>query len=175
MADSGSHVGARDCKGRAITFMPYNILVVDDDINNAHMIEKVIEKDGHYKAKLASSGQEAIDLITSGATQDIDLVLLDMHMPGVDGFEVIKAIKPVKPDMPIIIRSGQDDISMVAKAMKAGATDFIRKLENTEKLRECIDSAIREHVLHEGIADINKAKGGLSSFNDILAQALNEE
>src|SRR3989338_5843691 len=104
--------------------MSYNILLVDDDIGHASISQKIIERDGHYKTRFVSTGQEAIDILTNG-NNDFDLVLLDLAMPGVDGMGVLNAVKPVKPHLPIIINSGYDDVELVTKAMKAGATDFI--------------------------------------------------
>lgn len=151
--------------------MSYNILLIDDDVTHSNMMQKIIEKDGQYKTRFAHSGQEAIDLIASGAANDIDLVLLDMCMPGIDGLQVLNAVKPVKPNLPIIISSGYDDVELVTKVMKAGATDFIRKVDNAEKLRNSIASALREHVLHDEIDALKKVMSGQASFEDILGDS----
>jgi len=148
--------------------MPYNILLVDDDINHAHIAQKIIESDGHYKTRLVGSGQEAIDILTSGAVDDIDLVLLDLSMPGVNGIDVLSAVKPVNPDLPIIINSGYDDVDLVAKAMKAGAIDFVRKLDGKDKLCSSIEGALRDHVLQDAMDVLKKSAGRQVSFGDIL-------
>jgi len=151
--------------------MSYNILLVDDDRNHSFMMQKIIEKDGQYKAKLVNSGQEAIDLLAGTASSDIDLVLLDMYMPGIDGIGVINAVKPVKPNLPIIINSGCDDIDLVTKAMKAGAIDFVRKLDGSDKLRSCIENALRDHVLQDELDAIKKSMSGQATFEDILGES----
>lgn len=155
--------------------MSYNILLVDDDVVHSKMIKKVIEQDGQYKARLAVSGQEAIDLL-AGPANDIDLVLLDLCMPDIDALGIIKAIKPARPNLPIIINSGFDDVELVTQAMKAGATDFVRKMDSTEKLRTCIENALREHVLHDEMDALKKSMNGHVSFKDILgaSQLINE-
>lgn len=151
--------------------MPYNILLVDDDLNQAQIARRIIEKGGQYKAKLVGSGQEAIELLTSSIANDIDLVLLDLSMPGIDGMGVLKAVKTAKPDLPIIINSGYDDVDLVTKAMRAGAADYIRKLDGEEKLREAIANALREHVLHDEMATLKKTMSGQASFNDIMGNS----
>lgn len=154
--------------------MTYNILLVDDNLTEAQIARRVIEKGGQYKAQLVGSGQEAIDLLTHPATttaNDFDLVLLDLSMPGVDGMGVLKAVKTAKPNLPIIINSGFDDVELVTKAMKAGATDYVRKLDGEEKLRQAIATALREHVLKDEMLSLKKAMSGQASFDDILGSS----
>ncbi len=150
--------------------MTYNILLVDDDISQALIAQKFIEKDGNYRTRLVSGGQEAIDILTGNFANDIDLVLLDLAMPGVDGMDVLNAVKPVKPNLPIIINSGYDNVELITSAMKAGATDFIRKLDGNEKLQLSIENALRSHVLHDGLEMFKKSMSGQASFNDILGE-----
>lgn len=151
--------------------MSYNVLLVDDDMNQARLVQRVIEKDGQYKVRLAGSGQEAIDMLTGSAANDIDLMLLDLAMPGIDGMGVLKAVRPVKPHLPIVINSGIDDIELVTGAMKAGATDFVRKLDGEEKLKNCIASALRDLLLHDELEAMKKTMGGRVHFNDILGES----
>lgn len=151
--------------------MSYNVLLVDDDANQANIAKKIIEKDGQYKVKYAGSGQEAIDILSNVAANDIDLLLLDLCMPGVDGMDVLKAVKPIRPHLPIVISSGIDDIEMVTNAMKAGATDFVKKLDGEEKLRTAIANALREVVLHDEMEAIKKNMAGQVHFSDILGES----
>ncbi len=156
--------------------MSYNILLVDDDVNQAHIAQRIIEKDSNYKAKLVGSGQEAIELLTNPVANDIDLVLLDLAMPGIDGMGVLRAVKTAKPGLPIIINSGFNDVEHITNAMKAGAVDYISKLDGEERLRTCIATALREHVLKDEMASLKKAMTGQASFNDIMgnSQAIKE-
>ena len=75
--------------------MSYNILLVDDDVNQAHIVERVIQDKMQYKTRLVETGQEAIDVLTSKDASGIDLVLLDLSMPGIDGVDVLNAVKPI--------------------------------------------------------------------------------
>ena len=106
------------------------ILVVDDEEPNRSLLEAILDSFG-YKAELASSGAEALDKLNS----TIDLVLLDVLMPGMDGLEVTRRIRNRTDcgDVPIVIvtaLTGQQDR---LRAIAAGANDFIAKpIDKTE-------------------------------------------
>lgn len=151
--------------------MTYNILLVDDDLSQINVLEAIVEDKMKYKATVVGSGQEAIDLLTANDAQDIDLVVLDLSMPGVDGISVLNAVKPVKPNLPIIVRTGHDDIDMVVAAMKAGAADFVMKLDEPERLQTSINNALRIHVLNDELSRLKRSIGGQISFSDIIGES----
>ncbi len=100
------------------------VLVVDDDRGLLSIIERILRKD--YDVILASSGLEALDLLTASGA---DLVLLDIMMPGMDGLEVCAEIKgnPDSSDLPVIFLTGMEDEDAEEAALDAGAADFISK------------------------------------------------
>jgi DNA-binding NtrC family response regulator len=151
--------------------MSYNILLVDDDIAQAHIIERIINDKMHYKTRLVENGQHAVDLLTSTDASGIDLVLLDLGMPGMDGIEVLRAVRPIKPNLPIIVRTGFDDIDIAVDAMKAGAVDFVKKLDSPERLKRSIDGALRIHVLNNEMSIMKQAKGMGVSFESIKGES----
>lgn len=155
--------------------MAYNILLVDDDPTQARVIETIIQDKMNYNTQLLESGQEAIDLLTSGKGQDIDVVLLDLSMPGVDGISVLNAVKPVKPDLPIIVRTGYDDVDLAIKAMKAGATDFVKKVDEPERLQASINNALRIHVLNDEVSRLKRSIGKGTLFEDIIGSSRQKE
>lgn len=120
--------------------MIYNILVVDDDAAQAEMMSKLIADKMHYHTQVAHNGIEAIDILN--ANNEIDLVILDLAMPGIDGVEVLHQVKPLKPDLPFIIRSGYEDTTKVVEAMKAGAVDYIRKIDHVNHLCASIERVL---------------------------------
>jgi DNA-binding NtrC family response regulator len=152
--------------------MSYNILLVDDDVAQAHVIEQVIHDKLQYKTQLVENGQDAIDLLTSKDASGVDLVLLDIGLPGVDGIEVLNAIKPVKPNLPVIVRTGYDDLDLAVDAMKAGAVDFVQKMDPPEKLKRSIDGALRRHVLNSEMSMMKESrKGRGASFEGIIGES----
>ena len=101
-----------------------HVLVVDDDRGLLSIIEGILSKD--YEVTLAASGPEALKVLDN---RSVDLVLLDIMMPEMDGLEVCAAIKgnPVTKDLPVIFLTGMEEDDAEEKALDAGAADFISK------------------------------------------------
>jgi DNA-binding NtrC family response regulator len=151
--------------------MSYNILLVDDDATQASVVERIINDNIRYNTRIVSGGQEAIDLLTSVDSGNIDLVLLDLSMPGVDGIAVLKAVKPIRSNLPFIVRTGFDDVDMAVEAMRSGATDFVKKFDSAERLRKSIDNALRLHVLNDEMSLLKRSKKIGTCFSDIVGDS----
>ena len=100
------------------------ILVVDDDRMNLKIAERLLKNT--YDVSCVPSGEEAIGFLR---TNRPDMVLLDLHMPGMDGFEVLKQIRQVLglSDIPVIFLTADDDQKAEIKGFEEGAVDFIKK------------------------------------------------
>jgi signal transduction histidine kinase len=109
----------------ATTEAPATILVVDDEPTNVAVLERVLESAG-YQLTSASNGREALAILAQGPP---DLVLLDIVMPEIDGFEVCRQIKtsPQWCDIPVIMLTGLNDEEDYARAIACGADDFMTK------------------------------------------------
>ncbi len=101
-----------------------NILVVDDDVMNLRIAEKMLEE--RFNVGLAASGKEAIAYIEK---QCPELILLDLHMPEMDGFEVMKILSqnPATKEVPVVFLTADNDRDVEIRGFKAGAQDFITK------------------------------------------------
>ena len=103
------------------------ILVVDDDATTRLLMSAALENAG-FSAVVAASGHEALEQFS---TDRFDMVMLDVEMPGLDGYEVCTAIRAQAGDLlPIVMVTGMDDVHSVEKAYDSGATDFIAKPMN---------------------------------------------
>jgi CheY-like chemotaxis protein len=111
------------------------ILVVDDIDMNLMVIEGLIEKLGHH-ASTANSGKSAIDLALS---EDFDLILMDIHMPEIDGFEAAQQIRAKKPAQKIIALSADDPQSLPASQTNNHIDGFLLKPMSEQSLAEVID------------------------------------
>lgn len=98
------------------------ILVVDDELTVRTFLQKALDRAG-YDVALAANGQEALDMISEGG---ISLVLLDIMMPGLDGFEVLERM-PRHLNIPVIMLSGISDQATKIESLGLGADDFIEK------------------------------------------------
>ena len=128
-----------------------HILIVDDEPKNQRLIKDFLEVLGH-SSEPANDGLEALEKLTSG----FDLVLLDIMMPGMDGFEVVRHIRenPQFADIPVIMVTVLDDKETRLRAVEAGANDFINKpidrlefsvrIESLLKMKDAQD-AIKKH------------------------------
>lgn len=101
------------------------VLVVDDTPANIELMLDVLEAD--YELMVATSGQETLDLLAGGCRPD--LILLDVMMPGMDGYEVCAALKahPASRDIPVIFVTARTDPDSETRGIEAGALDFIHK------------------------------------------------
>lgn len=102
---------------------PKIILVVDDDAAIVKMLRLQLEKEGHASLA-ASTGKEAVEI---AATTGLAMVLLDLGLPDMPGFDVLAAIKKLKPGLSVIIVTGNHQESEARKAFELGALDYVTK------------------------------------------------
>lgn len=119
--------------------MPYNILLVDDD---KEFREEFRDCFDDYQIVEASNGQEALSLL--GKPNEVDLVILDVMMPGLRGTQVLKSIKEMSPGLGIIILTGHSSKDVAVEALKGHADEFIEKPMNVEKTKEIIDKLLAD-------------------------------
>ena len=117
--------------------MQKRILVVDDDTMNLKRTMIILKK--HYDVLLAESGQEALDILKN---EIIDLVLLDIAMPEMDGIQALKKIKEGNPGALVIMCSAMGQQAMVIESIQAGAKDFIVKPFQAERVLEAVKKVV---------------------------------
>jgi CheY-like chemotaxis protein len=118
-----------------------HILLVDDEHNIRMMVRLALQKDGHT-VDTAADGEEGLDKFGSGAGWD--LVLLDQRMPGLEGLEVLRQMRYYDPRARVIMATAFGTVDLAVEAMKAGATDFLRKPFTVETLRGAVRAALQE-------------------------------
>jgi two-component system sensor histidine kinase/response regulator len=130
-----------NCSSTVFTAVPDKILVVDDMFDNSFLLQVVLEQEG-YQVEIASSGIEALSKIE---TQPPSLVLLDVMMPDMDGYEVTQRIRQNNhiPFIPILLITGYDQPT-AAQGFEVGADDFIRKPVDFDLLLGRIRSILPE-------------------------------
>jgi adenylate cyclase len=137
------------------------ILVVDDNDDNRFTLSLLLETEGLEPIATANGGQEALALLSS---QKFNLVLLDMMMPGMNGDEVLKAIKdnPDTRDIPVVMISADTDTDKVGRCIELGADDYLPKPFNPTILRARVSAALRRSSLraleNEYLARIGQEK-----------------
>jgi DNA-binding response OmpR family regulator len=121
------------------------ILVVDDIEDNRTILTRHLVKQA-YEVDQARDGAEALEMAGRGS---YDLVLLDVRMPGIDGYHVLERIKsdPATRDLPVVMISAADELSMIAACIEAGAEDFLPKPFDPVILRARISASIEKKRL----------------------------
>jgi len=99
------------------------ILIVDDDKAALDSLTQVFEKEG-FETRAEQSGEAALDALRS---EDFGVVLADLRMPGMDGMDLLKAIKAIRPDTEVVIMTAFGTIEKAVEAMREGAYDFVTK------------------------------------------------
>ncbi len=138
------------------------ILIVDDEISNIEIMNAVLEDD--YEVCFATSGQQALD--TARAAQP-DLVLLDVLMPGIDGFEVCRQLKAdsLLADIPVIFTTGLGDTEDEMRGLSLGAIDYVTKPIQPAILRARVGNHVELKRLRDQLAmlAVTDALTGLSN------------
>lgn len=118
------------------------VLLVDDEKEFIELMSQRLETRG-LKVVTVASGEEAIAEV---ADHSFDVAVVDLAMPGIDGIETMKQIKKVRPDMEVIMLTGQATVKSGIDAMKHGALDFLEKPVIINDLLEKIWKAKRERM-----------------------------
>ena len=119
----------------------YSILIIDDDMFSLRMAEKVLSE--KYSCSIAKSGMQAITLLKKGIVPN--LILLDIKMPEMDGYETLQAIREIDhcQNLPIIFLTGIYDVTSEIKCLQQGAVDFITK----PFVKEILLARVERHIL----------------------------
>jgi len=116
------------------------ILVVDDETLAVEMMEKLLSSDG-YEVEAAFSGKFALAKLH---LRDFDLVIVDINMPGMDGIELIRRIRELKPNQRIVVATGFPSQRTAQQAFKLGTLDYIAKPFPDKRLLEVVEHALRK-------------------------------
>jgi two-component system response regulator AtoC len=121
--------------------MPIKTIVVgDDDLECRNFLETSLRYQG-YGVELATNGDEVLDCLQTGSP--VSAVLLNIFMPGRNGFETLHQIRSNDKDLPVIMLSGASSPENIVTAMKSGATDFLKKPLAHEELKTALDNALQ--------------------------------
>src|SRR4051812_42484663 len=116
---------------------PNQVLVIDDDEAAREILVELLSRIG-YHAFAAPDGKSGLEWL-AGAAVPPQAVLLDLRMPGIDGFEVLRRYREEGGSAPVIALSAMDEKEHVVKAMRLGASDYLVKPIEPEELKEAID------------------------------------
>jgi len=124
-----------------------------------------------FEAASADSGAKGLEILGGPTGGHIELVILDLLMPGMDGLEFLERMNSVRGHVPVIVQTAQGSIETVIKAMRAGADDFVVKPISPERLRASVQNLLKVNALTEEVKRLNKKVGGALTFDDLIASS----
>jgi DNA-binding NtrC family response regulator len=145
--------------------MTKTVLVVDDDPTQRRLIQAVLEREG-FSVSHAENGDAAMAHLASGAP--VDVVLLDLVMPGLSGQDTLKEMRARGFVQPVIVLTASGGVDTVVKAMQAGATDFFIKPASPERITVSIRNALSMGDLKGEVERLTKRAGNRTTFADLI-------
>ena len=141
------------------------ILIVDDEANIRKSLSDILQDEG-FTTFVAENGEQGLDKLRS---ESIDIVLLDIWMPGLDGIDTLRHIRDEFPDQMVIMMSGHGTIETAVKATRLGAFDFIEKPLSLEKVLHSIEQAKKiGQIVNENRA----LKASISKEHEMIGSSL---
>lgn len=148
--------------------MTKTVLVVDDDPTQRRLIQAVLEREG-FAVSHAENGDAAMAHLASGAP--VDVVLLDLVMPGLSGQDTLKEMRARGHAQPVIVLTASGGVDTVVKAMQAGANDFFIKPASPERITVSIRNALSMGDLKGEVERLTKRAGGRTTFADLIGSS----
>lgn len=136
------------------------ILLIEDDNNQIRVIQGILQKEG-FVVDVTDLGQDGIEI---GKIYDYDLIILDIILPDIDGFDVIKRLRASNIKTPVLVLSGLLDCSDKVKCLDIGADDYLTKPFNASELIARVQAIIRRNKGHsEALIKIGRMKINLNT------------
>ena len=146
------------------------ILIADDDPVQRRLLEAMVRRFGH-EAETVDGGAAALARLRAADGPPIDLVILDLVMPDLDGMTVMARLREAGITVPVIVQTAHGSIETVIAAMRAGALDFVVKPVGAERLSVSIKNALRFEALEGEVRRMNRRVSGSVTFKDITTRS----
>ena len=143
------------------------ILVVEDDPIQRRLLKNAIERHGHV-AHLAENGRLGLEVLKRNSDQ-INVIVLDLMMPEMNGIEFLGALNDMGIDLPVIVQTGQGGIDTVVQAMRAGAFDFVVKPVSPERIAASISNALKLDQREAKARAGRRSRSSAITFDDIVS------
>lgn len=146
--------------------MAKHIVTTDDDPAIRKILQILLKKEG-YQVTLCTNGNELIEILKTEADH-IDLILLDIKMPGLSGFEVLEIIRHRYPHIPVVMLTAFSDLDTGMKAIRLGASDYLAKPVLREALISCVERVIEESAMQR--LEFDQKNNSLANQKDLEEQ-----
>ena len=144
----------------------YKILIVDDDKLLQASLDDILSES--YDTLIAGSGEEALRLLKS---RSVDLVMLDIRLPGINGIETLRRMKEMGGETVVIMMTAYEDVKSVISSMKMGAFDYLVKPLDIEELEIIIEKALENLKLKREVEELRRQFVKEYNLDNIVAQS----
>lgn len=144
-------------------------LIIDDDRTERRMIGGMIRAGINLNIQEAENGYDALRIMDN--VSDIALIILDLDMPVMDGFETLTHINQKFPSIPVIILTGDTDLQTAVDALKRGAVDFLTKPVEQNRLVVTARNALKLTTMRKELGRLQRQTSGTLHFNDMIGHA----
>lgn len=145
------------------------ILIIDDEAGIRDSLETLLMLEG-FRVDMAPDGRAGLDLLTRNS---YDLLLLDLALPGESGIDLLPRIKSLVPELPVIMITAYGTVNNVVDAIRAGASNFVQKPWDNEKLLADIRLAIGKTRAEQEVVQLKRTLKQRSSFENIIGKSDN--
>src|SRR5258708_17525358 len=146
--------------------MSERVLIVDDDPVQRRLLENMVSRFG-YETLVAEGGDAAVALLTGTDGRPVDVAVLDLVMPDLDGLGVLARLREAGIALPVIVQTAHGGIDNVVSVMRAGATDFVVKPVSPERLQVSRRNALAASALRGELSRIKHSRAATRTFRDI--------
>jgi DNA-binding NtrC family response regulator len=150
--------------------MATTILIADDDPIQRRLLTEMVKRAG-YEPVTVEGGEAAVERIEKSVEPRIDLLILDLVMPDLDGMGVLSRLRDKGLAVPVIVQTAHGSIETVINAMRAGATDFVVKPVGAERLQVSIKNALRVDALEGELRRVQRRSSGTLTFRDLVTRS----
>jgi two-component system, NtrC family, nitrogen regulation response regulator NtrX len=136
-----------------------SVLIVDDVAPMAEQYAYDLQRIGGYETLIATGGAEALELL---GREPVDCIILDLEMPGMDGFGVLRALREREIDVPVIVYTGTGSYDRCIQAIRHGAYSFVDKEEPVERVAREVENAVERRRLLAEVRELRSYDGDAS-------------
>ncbi|MCA9607179.1 MAG: sigma-54-dependent Fis family transcriptional regulator, partial [Myxococcales bacterium] len=144
--------------------MTATVLVVDDEKNIRRTLRMVLEGEG-YEVDEAGTAEEGIARVDEGG---VDLVILDVRLPGMSGLDALDKLRGLDPELPILMISGHASVGEAVRAVQTGATDFFEKPLDRDRVLVRVRNALETRRLQR---EVSRLRAGLDRRYEMIGES----
>lgn len=148
-----------------------SILIVDDEKNYLELMKSLLQEEGYEYITTESDPLKVESILKN---EQVDIILLDVYMPGMNGLELLENLIPLYPQIPFIMITGVDDLQIALKAIKLGAYEFITKPPEIDRLSLTIKRALEQKLLERERDTLRKGVDVTEAANEKFKEIITE-